>query len=255
MTWWTPDYEPSEHERQIATMFKYVDTGHRPPFRSSHTVIICFTNRSGSNYLAEAIASTGSVNVAHEYLNHPLVERRAEAQGFTSLNEYLQGLAEQVSEGMAFAFKVGLTQLYFIAELGFLDNLLPNPRFVLIEREDVLAQAISWTIASQTGQWRRKKKEKLKEPEYDFRAIDAQIDSILRANAAFKAFLARNGQDYFRVGYEELCSHPHQVVEAVSSALGFQNTVFNPSRIAVQPQATDLNSKWRERYLSEVVGS
>jgi len=253
MNVWIPDYEPSDHEHVIETLFATVDSGNRgPPFPVKQTILLCFTNRSGSSFLAASLASTGSVNLAREYLNHPMVTRRSARFGIRSFDEYLRQLAGQFGHEGVFALKVGLSQLMYLARLRFIGELLPDPNFILIERDDRVAQAISWVIALHSGQWTSIQGKVSAEPEYDFQAINNRIDTILRENAAFRTFLSRNGLKSEFVRYEQLKADPAREVKRLAEGLGLGGATFRAERVEIDPQRSPINDEWKHRYLEEV---
>lgn len=254
MKWWLPVYEPSDHEIGVNSLYETVDAGRRD-IVAERTLLICFTNRSGSDFLAHALASTGSVAIAREYLNHPVVSRRSLSRGISSLDEYLIDLAAEFTHDGIFSLKTGLSQLYYLARLGFIGDLLPNPEFILIERGDVVAQAISWLRALQSGQWSSGQAVRGTQPRYDFLAIHKRVDDILAENYGFRAFLVRNDCPTHFVRYEELNEHPWRTVQFLADALGFADTQYRPRRVEVERQHTSLNREWKARYLAELRGT
>ena len=252
MSWWIPDYEPSDHEQIVETLYAEVDSGERKPLSNQTTLFICFTNRCGSNFLAAALASTGSVKPAREYLNHPMIRRRSERLGIVSFDGYLRQIAEEFTHKGILTLKAGLRQLYYLAKLGFIGELLPNPRFVHIERNDVVAQAVSWVLAVQSGQWMSSQEAGEGRPQYDFEAIDDRVTAILEENAAFKAFLGRNGCPAEFVRYESLRRDPTGVIRDLTEALGLGQAEYHADRIKIESQSSDINAEWKMRYLDEV---
>lgn len=251
MTWWIPDYEPSDHETQIEKFYPEIDAGARD-YPADRTLFVCFTNRSGSTFLGEALASTGSVKPAREYLNHPVVKRQSSQREIESFDAYLIDLAERFTHGGVFTLKAGLRQLYYLAKLGFIGDVLKSPSFLLIERDDVLAQAVSWAVALQTGQWKSTQDSAQSNLEFDFDVIDTRIDSILAENAAFKAFFARNDCTVEFVRYEQLRSNPAEVIADLAASLKLDRTTYNPDRVNIAPQRSSVNAEWRELYLEKL---
>lgn len=253
MSWWIPEYAPSDHEMEIDALFETVDAGERD-FPVERALLICFTNRSGSTFLGEALAATGSVKPAREYLNHPVVRRQSTQRGIESFDAYLIDLAHRFGHRGIFTTKTGLGQLYYLAKLGFLGDLIKDPTFLLIERDDTLAQAVSWAIALQTGQWKSTQERSDAEPLYDFDAIDSRIDAIVTENAAFRAFFARNDCDVEFVRYEQLRSQPAAVIGELAEKIGLESTRYQEDQVQISPQRSSINSEWKARYLDEVRG-
>jgi hypothetical protein len=97
-------------------------------------LFLCFTNRCGSNYLAEALASDGCLNVAGEYFNADTM--RDEPFGAVNFGDYVRGLTIQEGKNGYLVTKVAITQLKMLAVFDILPAILPKSRFILI-----------WTLA------------------------------------------------------------------------------------------------------------
>lgn len=93
-------------------------------------VFLCFTNRSGSNLVAEAMASDGQLNLAAEFLNHDEVSRVAERVGVATLQEYVSGVALHNQKASIFVSKIGIEHLNVLHSAGILDRILRRSRFI-----------------------------------------------------------------------------------------------------------------------------
>ncbi len=111
---------------------------------------LCFTNRSGSNHLADLLAASGRLNRAAEIFNAEEIIPLQQRFAFRSLGHLVGSLAQWNAVEGRFLAKLGLTHLPLLDAAGLLGPLLGHARFILIEREDKLAQAISLDIARQT---------------------------------------------------------------------------------------------------------
>src|ERR1700761_7283595 len=88
------------------------------PSRCRKIVFLCFTNRSGSNYLAEMLGSTKRVNVAGEFLNFNTALTHIEKNGLSSFYDYFIGLADTLSVNGTFACKIAITQIALMQQAG-----------------------------------------------------------------------------------------------------------------------------------------
>src|SRR5437016_6207672 len=87
---------PNAHSQKIAEHFAAQDG--RPQDRAALReaidsldafCILCFTNRCGSSFLAQALASDGRLQQAHESLNFDTVIQQSRKHGFASFDGYL----------------------------------------------------------------------------------------------------------------------------------------------------------------------
>src|ERR1700761_8861368 len=122
-------------------------------FDNTTFVFICFTNRCGSNFVAEAVASDGRLNVGEEFLNYDEVIRVVKNQNLSTIQEYFSGVSLHNRKTSYFVSKVGIAHLNILHVSGIMADIVGRSKFIFIERSDKLDQAISHLIAEQTGIW------------------------------------------------------------------------------------------------------
>ena len=208
-------------------------------------ILLCFTNRSGSNYLAAGLASDGHLNLAQEILNAEFVAEHAHEATFAG---FLASECRSRQVNGRFILKVGVAHLEIMGEAGLLDLWRDRLQFVFIERTDRLAQAISWEIAVQSGQWLHDAAP-MADPVYDRGRVLAAIDYFAECNGSFDVFFGANGIVPAHVLYEELDADPESVVSKVGRAIGLPDLRLDPARIELRRQAGRLNAEWRARFL------
>ncbi len=213
-------------------------------------LLMCFTNRCGSNYLAHLLAATGSFNEAGEFFNAPTVLEHAASLGLRSLPAYFSALPQLVTHGGRIAAKAGVDQVVMLADAGVLDALGHRVTYLLLERQDRLGQAISRVIASQNGRWTTAHASDVPDAAlvFDRPAIDAEIAKIAHANAAFYAFFAANGIVPLHTTYEAVLADPAHIVCAVADAMRTGPLVARPAAVRIGRQANEVNKVWREAY-------
>ena len=129
--------------------------------------------------------ATGAVGRPGEWLWRGDVDRNWKAWGVSSWREYLDRVLEAgTAPNGVFCTKLmwgylhdalfelrRLSRMYEEDDLAVLRSFFPEPSFVWIRREDVVAQAVSWAKAAQTGQWASFQPVQA-EPVFDFDYID-----------------------------------------------------------------------------------
>ena len=148
-----PQLPHNEHLQPIAAHFHNLAIAPDEIPRHEALVLICYTNRSGSSYLAHALHSSGRLNLAVEMLNCEQVLADTRLRGHARFADYVA--AQMMSRLVAgrFAMKVALPHLEILGASGLLDHCPHTAHFVFIERSDRLGQAISYEIARQTARW------------------------------------------------------------------------------------------------------
>jgi LPS sulfotransferase NodH len=245
---------PAYHAQRIR---EHLGSGMEQPGRlpaDVHFVFLCFTNRSGSNYLANLLSSTGQLNKADEVFNHDRVIEACRVHKLPSLHAYLAHVARETAVNSALLTKLAIDQLVMLVECGLLDRIIGRSRFIVMERLDKLGQAISLAIAEQNGRWAWYLPAKRADEELRFsreRVIEL-LDSITLQHCGFDRFFAWNSITPVVAHYESLVADPQALVAAIGAQLGFGALRIDETRLELQPQATAMNRSWRKRFLAEL---
>jgi LPS sulfotransferase NodH len=218
----------------------------------SAVLFLCFTNRSGSNLLAHALASSGQLNLAGELLNAEAVRDDVARHGWRRFADFFCSQWRWRMVGGRFAIKLALPHLEVLGRAGVLDLVRRSARYVFMERADRLGQAISYEIARRSGQWTSETVVAVAPGAiaYAREGITAALETFAAEKRQFDLFFGRNGIVPVQVLYEHLLADPAGVVRAVGQAAGLDDLAYLPERVAVRRQAGALNACWRQRYLA-----
>lgn len=212
-------------------------------------LFICFSNRSGSTYLAELIATTGQFGVAQELMNYDRIrDWNRENQG-RHFADYFSCIVNQHQFDGRFISKLSITQLGCLAVTGVLEAILPRTRFIVLERMDKLGQALSWQVANQKQVFTSYHEDNSIEPVFDWEQIKRDIDGILRSRVITDQFFAMNGLIPFGIIYEHLRSHPQAIGVSLGRWLCKPTMIFDPARIRIKKQDTPLTQAWRSTFI------
>ena len=241
------------HAEQIAARLGPLDTG--APFTplQERLVFLCFTNRCGSNYLAQLLAATGRFNEAGEFFNAETVLQHAAARNLRSFHEYVRWLPTVVAARGFLVAKAGIDQLIMLADASVLEAGLSTSTFILLERKDKLGQAISRVIAAQNGRWTTEHRSDVPDAalRYDGAWIAQEIEKIERANFAFYRFFSANGIAPVHLSYEAVIADPQTAVNQITDWLAIERVTFDPARIRLRQQSGGVNDEWRTRFMRE----
>lgn len=246
-----------------------------PPAR---TVLICTHPRSGSTLLGEALYFAGDLGCPLEYFHvgfRPRLEAEWDAHGtaeFTravwrrrtapngvlsvklmwrdvqelALEREPDGFAELESsppEAVSHATYVRLAQL--------VRELLPSPTCVHLYRRDRLRQAVSATIATQTGQWRAipgAEMTRVREPEYDEETIARLIGYSDFCHGHWHNLIAVMDAPCLSLAYEDLVRDYAATTGELLVALGSDGA---PPPVRMRRQADTMSEAFVRRYLQE----
>ncbi|WP_419757461.1 Stf0 family sulfotransferase [Acidisoma sp.] len=213
-------------------------------------LFVCFTNRCGSNYLARLIASTGILNVAEEVFNAPAVEEHALREGLRSLHDYVNFLGRRLTMSGWLTAKLGIEQLLMLTEAGILDAIIGRTSFLLIERQDIAAQAVSRLVAMQNSAWTSQHVPVMPDDQliYSRAEIDKQRAIVTFDNQAFYRFFATNGLAPKHLAYEAVVRSPERHLAEIGAWLGFERFIGDAAAIGIRRQESALKQAWLERY-------
>src|SRR4051794_39350896 len=95
-------------------------------------IVLCFVNRCGSNFVAQALASSGFLNSGGEWLNAGAIT--ANTAPADTMTDYMNFLARRFGRNGIFVFKAAITQLDMLNEFEVLGPMLRRTHFIVIQR-------------------------------------------------------------------------------------------------------------------------
>lgn len=119
-------------------------------------------------------------------------------------------------------------------------------------RKDVVAQAVSLAIASQTEQWTSLGSVE-KEPEYISEQIDQGLGTTLLHNERWGHFFEVNGISPHTVFYKDLVQSANDVIQGIVDYVGVDAEVsIDLADSGLGKQGTEINKTWAERFKAEL---
>lgn len=209
--------------------------------------VIASQPRSGSHYLAALLRATGNAGVPLEYFHRAhwksWVKRCRRDNPLAAFRILCQ---LRTTPNGVFGLKAHWRQFQFACSLR-LEQELTSAKFIQITRDDLLGQAISLVIASQTGSWVHDHAIKTS-PEYSFAAIERAVGQLVAERGNWDRFFAFTGIEPLRISYEDLTDELDPTMARVCDHLGIEWVRSEPVELRVQ--RTDRSAEWRERFLS-----
>ena len=205
---------------------------------------LCGEPRCGSTYLARLCASTDLLGHPREYFAGIDRVRAANADAEGHLARWVE---QTTSPNGVYALKVFAEQFASVRRSRWAER-LPNLHFVHIERQDMLAQAISLVRARQTSAFQSTQAAQ-RCPLYSRRSIASALEQIAFNQARWSCWFARNGISPLRITYEEIAADGPSAVSRIAERIGVQ--VPPPVDPAMAVQRDQLSDEWRECFLAE----
>ena len=203
--------------------------------------------RSGSHYLARLLRETGQAGVPLEYFHRAHWKRWAKrCDQYNPLAAFRVLCQLRTTSNGVFGVKFHWKQFQMACKLRLEDE-FKSATFVQITRDDLLGQAISLVIASQTGAWVHGH-EPQRQPEYSLPAIQNAMDLLISERGQWDRFFALTEIEPLRISYEGLSAHPDATMQLVCQHIGVEWHPVEP--MAPSVQRTSRNDDWRERFLT-----
>lgn len=208
--------------------------------------LICTEARTGSTFLCQALAATGVLGLPNEHFawpNNRVAVGRDPIGGLDAL------IAASATPNGVYGFKIFSYQFDMMQSSGWIGR-LGEARFIHLERDDLLGQAISHLRAMQTDQY-ASNLPKAGEPRYDHRALAEALANLARNQARWRHYFARNGIVPLRLVYEEVIADPLAAVRAVAAHVGVARPeTLDLSGIEARVQRDALSDEWRARFIA-----
>lgn len=224
------------------------------------TYLICSTPRVGSNLLCSLLNATRVVGHPREYLCPLQVKEHGPAligsdtvTSAADLHRFLDAAAAAYGAHGRFGIKAHYHQLQGALQAGLdFEGRFPD-RFVLVNRADLLGQALSFVRAAQTGAWISTKPE-LRQHTFQPELIRSTIQRLAAENYAWEVLFKKHDVEPYRLSYEQLCADfPGELTKLLTFLEVDLATVDIPRAVAAatshfKPQRDGVTAEWRARY-------
>lgn len=244
----------SVHEEKIAEAMAGTNFDGAAPVFDMPLVLLGFTNRSGSNLLAEYMASTGGIGRAGEMLNWKVVLTKSREHGIETFPDYVRWLSDLNRRGdQAMAIKASAVQVLMLLRWR-ITAMFPAVYLVRLIRGDLVAQAVSYSIAAQSGVWTSAQQEADQTevtPKYDFRDIAMRIDGISRANSVMAQLASVARLPTLSLEYESLAKDPAGAISGIGTLIGQDFSAWRPKETSLKKQATGINAEFAARFRAD----
>ena len=232
--------------------------------------LICATARSGSSLLCEALNDAQLAGRPWEYfydVHEAMWRGRWQVPPEAPFADYLARVIEYAAtpngvwaaKVMMGYFRDFLRRLRAsrpsdreATDAELLAQTFPDLHYVWITRRDKVRQAVSLARAIQTQAWWAQM-EPVRDPQYDFAAIDRLLQLVTLHEAGWQRFFTAHAITPFVVVYEDFVHHYEKTTFDILDflALPCPATLRIPEPKLMQRQADELSEQWVEQFLAE----
>lgn len=207
--------------------------------------------------LGHALQKTECFGFPLEYA-HPgnLTEwkRRFGTNDFHAVMQELQ--QRRTSPNGVFGIKIHYPHIKQFGGFEKLKQAFPDAHYILLSRKDLLKQAVSLSVAHQTGVWITGQKPINEHPVYDFEDINRCLRQTILHNASWRYTLAANGCNFIEMDFDHVRHHLAESIERIAQFVGVTVEPGQlPQQHATKKQGNDRNKEWTARFVREFQAS
>ena len=240
--------------------------------QTSNSYILCSTPRTGSTLLFSLLKATHVAGKPESYFRSQDIEARVERwnirkpDGSFDFRDFLNcvlesgrtdngvfsarimwGTMEELTDNLR---SIGMTG----GDRDVLSEAFGSIKFVYLERQDLVAQAISRLRAEQTGVWHIKSESNRESARhyahYDHRAIQRFIDESKNHIHEWNRWFRQNDIVPWRLSYEDLDLGGEEETRRVLQFIGVEPP-DSPIKTSNVRMADSTSQEWAERFRTE----
>ncbi len=229
---------------------------------------IWFSQRVGSTWFSEALASSGIAGRPAEYLNFARTDDALKHYAVSSAIELLHRIyALGTTANGVFGIKMGYSEHRFNGILDLIggptdggpvprlqrwETAFPNHRHIFMTRRNKVRLAVSWWRAIKSGEWHRRSGRRAELPDivgdYDAAAIDTLMQQAVVREAGLQELFTEAGVVPLEIGYEDAVQDLLGSINRVLAHLGLPPQSAISPDVDIQKTADDLNEEWVQRF-------
>jgi LPS sulfotransferase NodH len=217
------------------------------------TLIIASTPRSGSHMLGHGLYQSKKFGFPLEYLNSSNLAEWKKRLKLNTTKEVLRAIQKRrTSPNGVFGIKIHYSHISQLGGFHCLSDFFPNAYFIFLSRKEVLRQAVSLSIARQTGVWISGQTPVNNSPVYDFNVIDKCLREILLDNSSWRYSLAASGSNYIDINYEKARNNLQETIKTIAEFLNIQIDEDEiPIEHVTKKQNNNMKREWIDRFISD----
>ncbi len=239
--------------------------------------IVCSTGRSGSTLLCRTLEHLKCCGNPEEYFHHKRIKGlKLKDNPENFINYCNKILQEGLTSNGVFGIKLHYWQMYDLIkmakgsglfkekeDLNILNAIFPDLKFIYIKREDIIAQAVSTTIALQTGVWQVRNENQNQEGiktqtkstsnksfiKFQPLKIYSWEEKFKDQNQRWLRFFEENNIKYYPLTYEILINSFETEIENIINFLDIeQNLIHNKIEKQNKRQSNEINQRFIRNY-------
>ena len=244
---------PDEHANKIKAHFNgRVCYDADTPLFDKPMVILAFTNRCGSNLFASHLRNTRVIGGLFEATNQEEVTEENKNTDCNSYDSFFRLKAEQIIDtGRFYGIKASAQQIAMLYRWN-IPAMFPGTVVFHVQRRNLVEQAVSMTIASQTGKWSSATKGTQQEAQFKFPDVAFYLERIAQQNVAIQLLVEVMELPSKTFYYEEFTGEPLPYIRDALALLGHDIEITSMPEPQIQKQANARNEAFKIAFQTQI---
>jgi LPS sulfotransferase NodH len=233
--------------------YSEIISGSKPiPVCNKPTLILAITARTGSTNLCSILEKQRIFGAPNEVLNpRGVIDNLKRKYKVETFSDYLKVLTNQ--PGDYFCFKSSWSDFEPISRI--FNKMFPETSFVLLDRFDVVAQAISLCRATETGEWHRSNAanncitQSTLPVELNIKLAQSFIVRLMAQKLQWESFFFKNQICAYHIYYEIMRSDWAKAANSIAKWLGREDVATDTHESGKYSRISDeLNERWTAEF-------
>lgn len=245
--------KPDIHEKEIKAHFndRVCFDGDTPLF-DKPLVILAFTNRCGSNLFSEHLRNTRVIGGLFEATNQDKVIKRSENNDCNSYDTFFRLEAKRIIDtGRFYGIKASAAQIAMLHRWN-IPAMFSGTVIFQVQRRNLVEQAVSMTIAKQTGKWSSRNQEIQQDAQFDFPEVANYLERIVQQNVAIQLLVEALELPSKIFYYEDFSRDPSPYIRDALALLGHDADITFMPEPRLKKQATALNETFKTAFQTQI---
>lgn len=212
-------------------------------------LMIAMTPRTGSTHLCAALGAAVDMDSPSELFNpRGVAQAEKKRRGVSTFAGYIESVSRD--RGRYVSFKIGW--LDFKPMAAVYRKIFPDLKIIYLNRLDVVAQAVSLTLASASGRWHENVGSGEKSLRRDDKAIPAFDLAQICNTIGYLEYEKKNWEMFFfsefinpaRINYESFCDDVNAAIGFIVKHLELSTVEKIDSGVGFRRLSDEVNEEW-----------
>jgi trehalose 2-sulfotransferase len=213
------------------------------------TLMIAMTPRTGSTHLCASLGMAANIGCPAELFNpRGVTQHEKKRRNVSSFSQYIKSVSED--QGDYVSFKI--SWLDFKPFVGVYKKIFPNIKIIYLNRLDIVAQAVSLALATNSGRWHESTADgqriaadnDQRKPVFDLVRICNTITYLENEKKNWELFFFSEFINPARINYESFCDDVNTAIRFIQQHLELSFVREIAPNTGFRKLSDEVNDEW-----------